>query len=1597
MRAYLAAVCVSSAAAVAFDWYVSAAQDASGGDSAAAQRLVPRAHLALVVVSISALLGTFPTLDGSRPAPLSRASSLDGGRGRAQGISFASSLLHAPIDGTHAGEAGEAPDAPAAAADQHESRAEASEPPAGASSSEEPAGGGEALHMPPVHPLPPPKIGVRMSTSTYGHGSGATAAPTAVLYAACAVALACAPPAMLCAGLGGRSAGTGRALVALLLASLAHTAHVATAGAPPSAPGAPPPWQRAMHLLLATGAASLVVGEFALASHALSGAQPQRVQTSSLVWMTPWLGAALPVPMAVCLHAARGAAQVAAALLSMPAHLPAVLLRAAASCVALPWAWAVLGTPGDAHNSVLAAWGGDLKHSFPLLRKASHSVAAAAYAVRASLLGAVDASMTPRGLLDAQATAAFACHVCVFTAAGSFLTAPRPRGGVGGVTLAVLESLCAAVLAAGMAELHRRSGRADTSIFHRRASLDIGPDKPRASTIHVRVRSMDAESAAAALAASAAAHEEQPDTGATDEELAEEEFARAEALLASQAERLLAFLKSRLASAHGEAAILRCGADTCAALFPGACALALGCFAEGTGTQAVAMLEVASRTLDGERALRCALPINVGAPTITSDMHTDGSPAASAPGTGGHVANNTSVARVCGPTDGERPLFLDSAAFDHQLAECDDWMLALEGGVESCRAVTAPLQAGAVVVGFLTLHFDNCISTAEESPFDLHRRPEMFASVLRSVSDLIAGAIFVRRAFAIAPDQDAPDAATNANDLLLAAAEREDYDQLMVPAHRPVSPSWRQRSMSPLDRQSSFGESHPVPLSAWAGASEGSGSAFRPDDDGSPGEQAQAHESNAYVVGGEEEVTPRDAILLTSQPSDADSAAAAAVSPSSADPTDESGPAHATPVTLGRNDSRRMRAVNSEARMSQVSGRGSIYAGSAFLAAERDGDDVPSEADDADLTVLDSTACEDAALLQDWELDPWGLEQEAIPRLLVAMLHGCGLLRRFRIRPVCAQAFVRELAAHMPPNPFHNLRHVFAVTATAYRFVMHSSTCRSALEDIDVLALLLSAMCHDLEHPGTTNAFQVNTCSDLALRYNDISVLENHHAATAFSLMTKTQLLQNLSASDVRAVRKRMVSAILATDMGKHKELLSTVGDRIAAAQCLASEEAAASSGGTVSGVPTYGRSTPSTSYQLSQGDSQHTTPRPTMLGTTPPSAAARLTDTPFDAEDSGGPIATLPPQHPIDRAQSLPRPPMLERRNSVTPLERRSSMNPLERRGSHVASMMAGDRFSVSQYSGTLSGGNTGRMHSMTGAHVAGQDRRGSGDGAPLPAHPATPVLPVERRGSLERLRSTVGISEGSSSPPSPRPRATSPVAHSSFSSHPPPLASAPSGTRHSLTRDNTVLNAAPRVSSTSGARTSGSGPRRSSRSSITAAIAELGLALGNPHEGQQQGMLLSMATARASTESARGATAAAVAEYSAFLVAHVFTDSAEDRQLLVSFLLHCSDLCTPLLPPHVSQRVCDDLATEFLAQAERERQANLPVTVMLAADALAKAKMETGFIDYVVRPLYVSLATILPDLGHCLTLIDKNRQHWDQVIKHSSPAAQRVSAAAA
>ena len=54
---------------------------------------------------------------------------------------------------------------------------------------------------------------------------------------------------------------------------------------------------------------------------------------------------------------------------------------------------------------------------------------------------------------------------------------------------------------------------------------------------------------------------------------------------------------------------------------------------------------------------------------------------------------------------------------------------------------------------------------------------------------------------------------------------------------------------------------------------------------------------------------------------------------------------------------------------------------------------------------------------------------------------------------------------------------------------------------------------------------QVNAKTELALRYNDISPLENHHAAVAFEIMScdQSNILKQLTPQDHKRFRSGMI------------------------------------------------------------------------------------------------------------------------------------------------------------------------------------------------------------------------------------------------------------------------------------------------------------------------------------------------------------------------------------------------------------------------------------------------------------------------------------------
>ena len=99
------------------------------------------------------------------------------------------------------------------------------------------------------------------------------------------------------------------------------------------------------------------------------------------------------------------------------------------------------------------------------------------------------------------------------------------------------------------------------------------------------------------------------------------------------------------------------------------------------------------------------------------------------------------------------------------------------------------------------------------------------------------------------------------------------------------------------------------------------------------------------------------------------------------------------------------------------------------------------------------------------------------------------------------------------------------------------------LDAVHRFALIFGALVHDLGHPGVNNSFLTETSSPMALRFNDISVLEMFHVSSTFQVLAKPEcdIFEQLEHDERAKIRSVMIELILATDLADHFKSLKTI------------------------------------------------------------------------------------------------------------------------------------------------------------------------------------------------------------------------------------------------------------------------------------------------------------------------------------------------------------------------------------------------------------------------------------------------------------------------
>ncbi|XP_072900817.1 high affinity cGMP-specific 3',5'-cyclic phosphodiesterase 9A isoform X3 [Hemitrygon akajei] len=178
--------------------------------------------------------------------------------------------------------------------------------------------------------------------------------------------------------------------------------------------------------------------------------------------------------------------------------------------------------------------------------------------------------------------------------------------------------------------------------------------------------------------------------------------------------------------------------------------------------------------------------------------------------------------------------------------------------------------------------------------------------------------------------------------------------------------------------------------------------------------------------------------------------------------------------------------------------------------------------------------------------DAWYWEANEMLSCLEHMYHSLGLVKDFSIDPITLKRWLLCVHENYRNNPFHNFRHCFCVTQMMYS-IIELCQLQEKLTQVDILTLMSAAVCHDLDHPGYNNTYQINARTELAVRYNDISPLENHHCAVAFQIFSQPEcnIFNNMDPEIAKQIRQGIITLILATDMARHGEILDSFKQKI--------------------------------------------------------------------------------------------------------------------------------------------------------------------------------------------------------------------------------------------------------------------------------------------------------------------------------------------------------------------------------------------------------------------------------------------------------------------
>jgi GAF domain-containing protein len=160
-------------------------------------------------------------------------------------------------------------------------------------------------------------------------------------------------------------------------------------------------------------------------------------------------------------------------------------------------------------------------------------------------------------------------------------------------------------------------------------------------------------------------------------------------------------------------------------------------------------------------------------------------------------------------------------------------------------------------------------------------------------------------------------------------------------------------------------------------------------------------------------------------------------------------------------------------------------------------------------------------------------------KVVFAIFEKFGLLSTYGIPNERFFRFVTEIRDTYKVVPYHNWRHAVDVLQfVAYELLV--AKFDTVLTNFELLALCVACLCHDANHDGFTNVYNVRAETPLGMLFKNHSVMEMHHCAVSIGVLAKAEcnIFAGFGPEESKSLWVLIIGLILATDMAKHFDLL---------------------------------------------------------------------------------------------------------------------------------------------------------------------------------------------------------------------------------------------------------------------------------------------------------------------------------------------------------------------------------------------------------------------------------------------------------------------------